>query len=76
MDRQGRDAARRHYHLFTVCLWKEDVVDGPEYRGTVRDVVSGAFHSFRHWSGLVDFMIDRVDENEDTRMAGKEGAQL
>ena len=50
--------------LFTVRLWKEDVAGGSEYRGSVRDAVSGAFRGFRDWSDLVTFMIERMEEDE------------
>ena len=33
--------------LFAVRLWKEELGSGSEYRGSARDVVSGAFCSFR-----------------------------
>jgi hypothetical protein len=55
---------RARSQLFTVRLWKEEVAGGPEYRGSVRDVVSGAFRNFRNWSDLAAFMIERVEEVE------------
>jgi hypothetical protein len=57
-------AARPRSHLFAVRLWKEDVAGGFEYRGSVRDVVSGAFRGFRDWSDLAAFLISRVEEAE------------
>ncbi len=59
-----RHAARLHSHLFAVRLWKEDVAGGSEYRGSVRDVVSGAFRNFRDWPELAAFMIERMEEDE------------
>jgi hypothetical protein len=55
---------RARSRLFTVRLWKEEMDVGSEYRGSVQDVVSGAFRSFRDWSDLVDFMIERMEEDE------------
>jgi hypothetical protein len=51
--------------LFTVRLWKEELAGGPEYRGSVRDVVSGRFRGFRDWSDLVAFMAARLEHEED-----------
>jgi hypothetical protein len=48
--------------LFAVRLWREQVSDGPEYRGSARDVVSGAFCGFRSWPELVAFMVGRLDD--------------
>ncbi len=55
---------RARSHLFTVRLWKEEVADGWEYRGSVRDIVSGAFRNFRNWPDLAAFMIERVEEDK------------
>ena len=60
----GERERRARSQLFTVRLWKEEVAGGPEYRGSVRDVVSGAFRHFRDWSDLAAFMIERVEEDE------------
>lgn len=59
-----RGAARQRSRLFSIRLWKEPVAGGSEYRGSVHDVVSGAYRSFRDWSDLVGFMIERVEEDE------------
>jgi hypothetical protein len=61
---QGHRAVKPRSHLFAVRLWKEEMVSEAEYRGSVRDVVSGAFRSFRNWSDLAAFMIERVEEDE------------
>jgi hypothetical protein len=63
-DAGQRRPARSRSHLFAVRLWKEEVAGGAEYRGSVRDVVSGAFRSFRDWSDLAAFMIERVEDDE------------
>ena len=65
--KQGAPATNQRSYLFTVRLWKEDVANGVEYRGKVRDVAGGVFHHFRHWSDLVSFLCARVDEDERTR---------
>lgn len=70
---RGRGAARRRSHLFGVRLWEEEVAGGSEYRGTARDVASGAFRGFRDWSGLIDFMIERVQENDNAQVGRTEG---
>jgi hypothetical protein len=57
-------AARPRSHLFTVRLWKQAVEGGWEYRGSVREVMSGANRSFRDWSELAAFMVERVEEGE------------
>jgi hypothetical protein len=61
---RARGSARPRSHLFAVRLWKEDLAGGSEYRGSVREVVSGAFRSFRDWSDLTAFLIARVEEDE------------
>ena len=60
----GQSATTVRSHLFAVRLWKEEVAGGPEYRGSVRDVVSGAFRNFRDWSDLAAFMVGRLEEDE------------
>jgi hypothetical protein len=64
---QSRSQQFARSRLFSVRLWKEQVADGAEYRGSVRDVTSGGFRSFREWSDLAAFMIERVDEDESGR---------
>jgi hypothetical protein len=49
--------------LFTVRIWLEGTGDAAEYRGEVRNVVSGAFRGFRDWSELTDFMVARLHED-------------
>lgn len=53
--------------LFAVRLWKEELADGSEYRGSVRDVTTDAFRGFRDWSDLVAFMVARVEQHESVR---------
>lgn len=43
-------------------MWKEELTGGPEYRGTVRDVATGAFRGFRDWSDLVAFVVARIEK--------------
>lgn len=66
-DTSGHEPVRRtlgaRSHLFSVRLWKERD-GGVEYRGSVCDVVSGGFRSFRDWSDLVRFMTERMEEDE------------
>jgi hypothetical protein len=71
-EREGR-ATRARSLLFAVRLWREDVAGGPEYRGSVRDVVSGAFRNFRDWSDLAAFMVARVEEDEGARPGPTDG---
>ncbi len=70
-----RRAARPRSHLFAVRLWKEDVSGGSEYRGSVRDVVSGAFRNFRDWPDLVAFMIEQMEEDENAQAGRTEGGK-
>ena len=51
--------------LFTVRLWKEELAGGREYRGSVRDVVSGRSRGFCEWSDLVAFMAARLEHEEE-----------
>jgi hypothetical protein len=71
-DEQDR-TARPRSRLFAVRLWTEDVAGGPEYRGSVRDVLSGAFRGFRDWTDLADFMIEQMTDEEPTRTGRVEG---
>jgi hypothetical protein len=64
-DRGQRTAGPRSC-LFTVRLWRYQTVGGPEYRGSVREVISGANHTFRRWSDLTSFMIAQMEEDEST----------
>ena len=59
-----RRAARPRSYLFAVRLWKEQVAGGSEFRGSVREVTSGASRNFRDWSDLTAFMIERMEEDE------------
>lgn len=60
-------AANPAVRLFAVRLWKEELVDGSEYRGSVRDVITDGFRGFRDWSDLVAFMVARVEQDESDR---------
>lgn len=46
---------------------------GLEYRGSVQEVISGAFCNFRQWSELTSFMTAYMEEDENTRAGWKEG---
>jgi hypothetical protein len=65
-DGRARGAAKPHSHLFTVRLWKQDVAGGSEYRGSVREVLSGANRNFRDWSELTSFMMAHMEQDERT----------
>ena len=54
-------AGGRRSRLFTVRIWSEGGASEPERRGSVHDVASGAFRSFRQWSDLTAFLAERVD---------------
>ena len=56
------EVATRATQVFAVRLWKEELGGGSEYRGSVRDVTTGAFRNFRDWSDLVAFMVARIEE--------------
>jgi hypothetical protein len=60
-DEEPTEAARSAAPVFAVRLWKEELDGGSEYRGSVREVASGAFRSFRDWSDLVAFMVARIE---------------
>jgi hypothetical protein len=71
-DRQPQAASPRS-RLFAVRLWTAEAAGGSEYRGSVRDVVSGAFRGFRTWSDLTAFMIARIEEDERARTGRAKG---
>lgn len=60
--------------LFAVRLWKEELGADSEYRGSVREVTSGASRSFHDWSDLVAFMVARIEERPREREVG-DGSQ-
>jgi hypothetical protein len=61
---RGRGAAKARSRLFAVRLWKEEIAEGLEYRGSVWDVVTGAYANFRDWPDLAAFMVARVEEGD------------
>jgi len=69
-DRDDRvkpvDAGTR---MFAVRLWKEELVVGSEYRGSVRDVSTDAFRGFCDWADLVAFMVARLEQDDSARGA-------
>ncbi|HUG16712.1 MAG TPA: hypothetical protein VMM78_17030 [Thermomicrobiales bacterium] len=61
------DGGRPRTHLFSLRLWRVDTPTGAEYRGSVRDVVNGAWRHFRDWSDAQSFIVERVEECERER---------
>jgi hypothetical protein len=61
---RAHGVARSHSCLFTVRLWKQPGAGGSEYRGSVREVLSGANRNFREWSELVSFMMAQMEGDE------------
>jgi hypothetical protein len=61
---RGSSAARARSRLFAVRLWKEEFANRAEFRGSVRDVISGAYINFRDWSDLSAFLVARVEEGD------------
>ena len=72
-DEGARGAARPRSRLFAVRVWKHEVVGGSEYRGSVREVISGAFRNFRDWSELASFMMAQMEEDASVRVEGTGG---
>jgi hypothetical protein len=76
-ERPAGDAAngvsRPRTHLFAVRLWKQGTAGASEYRGSVREVISGAFRNFRDWSELAAFMTAQLEDDEGARAAQTEG---
>jgi len=51
--------------LFTVRVWKESVQDGsPQVRVQVKHVLSGATRTFREWSQVVAFIVERMQARQ------------
>ena len=69
----GSGVARQRSHLFTVRLWKHGAGGASEYRGSVREVISGAVRNFRDWSELAAFMMEQMEDDESARTEGAEG---
>jgi hypothetical protein len=54
-------------HLFTVRMWLEELGAGQtEWRGEVRDVVSGEVRYFRDWPTLVALVQAMLPTKENT----------
>jgi len=47
---------------FTVRLWTEADPNGPQLRGSVRNVDSGAHRSFHRLDDLTAFLTEQLDE--------------
>ncbi len=62
--------ASRSGHVFVVRLWKEELASDSDYRGTVRDVMTGAFRGFRDWSDLVAFLVAGLERGDSTSGGG------
>ena len=46
-------------HLFTVRVWAEKLeADRTEWRGQIRDVVTGETRYFREWTALVKVLVE------------------
>ena len=69
----AHETARPRSYLFTVRLWKQPGAGGSEYRGSVREVLSGANRHFRDWSELTSFMMTQVEEDENPSTEATEG---
>ena len=65
----GSGIAKPRSHLFAVRLWKHGTASEAEYRGSVREVISGAFRHFRDWSELAAFMMAQLEDDETARAA-------
>ena len=61
--------------LVTVRIWREHAAGESEYRGSAREVVSGAFRNVRDWPDLAAFMIARMEEDE-SAMTGQSLVEL
>lgn len=64
---RGEDEERhRRSHLFTVRLWSEALGEGrAEWRGQVRDVISGETRYFRDWSALATLFLEMLSGDSD-----------
>jgi hypothetical protein len=52
--------------LFTIRLWQEELdADHVEWRGEVKNIVSGEVRYFRDWSTLARLLPRMIDDNED-----------
>jgi hypothetical protein len=71
-SRRHRRTASTGSRLFAVRVWTEEVLGSLEYRGHVRDALSGAFCNFRDWSTLEAFLVERMREDENMSPARTE----
>ena len=53
------DSRTTSTQMFTVRLWTETDSDGPQLRGSVRNVDSGAHRSFHHLDDLTAFLTEQ-----------------
>lgn len=58
------EVGAREARTVVVRLWFEDSSDGDdcEWRGEVRDVLTGSVGYFRRLEGLVDVLVDLLDD--------------
>jgi hypothetical protein len=50
-------------HLFTVRVWAEKLeADQTEWRGQIRDVVTGETRYFREWAALVKVLVELLTQ--------------
>jgi len=60
-----RPPQRPRSHLFTVCVWKEEIrADQTEWRGKVQLLTSGEARYFREWSALVPLLLTMLSESQ------------
>ena len=64
---QAAEAAKPAARLFAVRLQKEELDGGSGYRGSARDVITGAYRGFRDWADLIAFMVAQIEQDESAR---------
>lgn len=74
-DQRNRDrTTRAPSRLFTIRLWTEEgATGGTEYRGSVWDVLGGAFRGFRDWADLTDFLAAQIEDAENAQLGRSRG---
>lgn len=69
---EPRDIANGTSRLFAVRLWKEELDAASDYRGSVRDLATGASRGFRDWPAMVAFMVAQVEQKGRATRASEE----
>jgi hypothetical protein len=64
---------QRQTHVFVVRVWRVQRDGHPEYRGSIRDVLSGAQRHFADWSVAEQFVMEQVDEHERDTLTQTDG---